>query len=110
MSDYGSPDRFLIHVFDLQLHSGEWVKIRQESWYSDQMSYEIIFKNGENFTDQITGPVTSPGLRSTAYQTELFFRGMSLTEVLSATGERGFYAESMPRALFEDGTIFFSKG
>ncbi len=110
LSDYGYPDRFLIHFFDLQLHSGERVKIRQESWYYDQIGYEIIFRNGKIFTYKKTDPVTSPGLQSTAYQPEHFTLDMSLGDVLFVTGENGYYAEPMPGELFENGKIVFLKG
>jgi len=110
LSDYGYPDRFLIYFFDLHLNSGEQVRIRQDSWYYDQVGYEINFRNGEKFTDKNTDPVTAPGLQSTAYQPEDFVSGMSLLEILSVTSESGYYAESMPNTLFEDGKIVFLKG
>lgn len=110
ISDYGYPDRFRIHFYDLELSSGEEVKIRQENWYYDQAGYEIIFRNGEKFTDRITDPVTAPELQSTAYRPEHFVLGMSLWDVLFVTGENGYYAESMPDGLFEDGKMVFLKG
>ena len=110
ISDYGYPDRFRIHFYDLELSSGEEVKIRQENWYYDQAGYEIIFRNGEKFTDRITDPVTAPELQSTAYRPEHFVFGMSLGDVLFVTGENGYYAESMPDELFESGKIVFLKG
>lgn len=109
VSEYGYPDRFIIQFFDLNL-SGEAVTIRQESWYYDGMGYEIVFRNGEKFTDNTTEPVSAPGVQSTAYQPESFVRGMSLVDVLSITGENGYYAESLPSTLIEDGMIVFLKG
>ncbi len=110
LTEYGYPNRFLIQFFDLQLHSGDQVEIRQESWYYDQMGYEIIFRNGEKFTDKKTDPLTAPGLHSTAYQPEHFILDMSLLDVLFVTGENGYYAESMPAEFIEDGMMVFLKG
>lgn len=110
ISDYGYPNRFILHFFDLPLKEGQEVKIRQESWYYDERGYQIVFRNGETFTEKTTDPVNATGLGRTAYQPERFVRGMSLMDILSVTGESGYFAESMPDGFVEDGKIVFLKG
>ena len=62
------------------------------------------------FTEKTTDPVNAPGLGRTAYQPERFVRGMSLMDVLSVTGESGYFAEPMPDGFVEEGKIVFLKG
>jgi hypothetical protein len=45
VADYGYPNRFILHFFNLPLADGQEVEIRQESWYYDETGYQIVFRN-----------------------------------------------------------------
>ena len=110
LSQYGYPDRFTITFTTITLSSGELIGLRQENWYYDSAGYEIIFRNGEKFTEQGSNPVTAQGLGSTAYHPEDFVQDMNLIEVLAVTGEDSYYSERIQDELVEKGQLVFLKG
>lgn len=106
----GYPDRFtILFLTDTQL-DGQTIAIRQESWYYDSVGYEIVFRNGEKFTEQSGQPVISSELGKTAYRPEDFTAGMSLDALLVISGENGYYREILDNDLIENGSLVFLKG
>jgi hypothetical protein len=110
LSTNGYPDRFTILFFKDTLLDGQIIDIRQESWYYDDVGYEIVFRNGEKFTESTGQPVTSPELGKTAYRPEDFIAGMNLDAVVAASEENGYYREPTDNALIKDGSLVFLKG
>ena len=106
----GYPDRFTILFFTDTLLDGQTIAIRQESWYYDESGYEIVFRNGEKFTESIGQPVTSPELGKTAYRPEDFTFWMSLDALVVISGENGYYREPIDNGLIENGSLVFLKG
>ncbi len=110
LQNQGYPDRFVIH-FATQIRSdGQTGPLRQETWYYDPAGEEIVFQNGEIFFQKSGQPVSATGLGRTAYRPEMFIAGMTLDMVLAASGQDGFYAETINNGIIENGQLIFVQG
>ena len=54
--------------------------------------------------------VAVAGLGRTSYRPEVFVSGMSLEQMLAATGASGYYGVPVNKGLTEDGTLVFVQG
>ena len=106
LAGYGYPDRFVIFFFDEMLADGQSIPMRQESWYYDAPGYEIVFRNGDIFTERTGDPIQIEGLGSTVYAPQGFTAGMTLDAVLAIRGETGFYVQNTGDDLLPGKLIF----
>jgi hypothetical protein len=102
INETGLPDRFTIQ-FDG--NAG-----RTEIWYYDQIGLKIGFENGSEISRVETNPVRSESLGSTYYLPQNFTKKYSLDDILSLTGETGFYLETIQNGIIENGKLVFIKG
>lgn len=110
LQNRGYPDRFLIQFYRQTQSDGQVIPIRQESWYYDLSGAEIVFRNGEIFFERAGDPIRVEGLGRTAYQPENFTAEMSLDMLLAATGEDGYYQETINNGIIENGELIVVKG
>lgn len=111
ITEKGYPDRFVILFFRESLADGSTVDMRQESWYYDESGAEIVFRNGEVFTESSGGKsVMAVEMGKTVYRPEQFLGGMTLDQMLAATGDSGYYQEPVNSTLIPNGTLVFVQG
>ncbi len=103
---YGYPDRFTIFFFDEMLPDGEMYSMRHESWYYDARGYEIVFRNGDNFTERSGAPIEIEGLGRTVYSPEGFTVEMDLDALLNLRGETGFFVQNIDDSLIAGELVF----
>jgi hypothetical protein len=106
VDEYGYPDRFVIFFFDEMLPDGEMFSMRHESWYYDARGYEIVFRNGDKFTERNGEPVQIEGLGRTVYSPQEFTAEMNLDALLSIRGETGFFVKNVDDNLVTGELIF----
>ena len=93
IQDNGQPDRFIIR-FDRN-------KNRTETWYYDQSGFNITFENGLQLEKINTGPIQSQDLGKTLFVPENFSAVQSLDDLLTLTGESGFYLETTQNSIIQ---------
>ena len=106
VDEHGYPDRFSIFFFDEILPDGEMFSMRHESWYYDARGYEIVFRNGDKFTERSGAPIQIEGLGHTVYSPQEFTEEMDLDTLLSIRGETGFFAQNVDDDLITGELIF----
>jgi hypothetical protein len=99
VDEYGYPDRFVIFFFDEMLPEGEMFSMRHESWYYDARGYEIVFRNGDKFTERSGTPIQIEGLGSTPYSPQEFTAEMNLDALLALREETGFFIQNIDDSL-----------
>jgi len=109
VDEYGYPDRFVIFFFDEMLPDGEIFPMRHESWYYDARGYEIVFRNGDKFTERTGAPIQIEGLGSTIYSPQEFTVEMNLDALLAIQGEAGFFIHNVDDDL-STGELIFIQG
>lgn len=109
VDEYGYPDRFTIFFFDEMLSDGEMYSMRHESWYYDARGYEIVFRNGDKFTERNGEPIQIEGLGRTVYWPQGFTAEMNLDALLVIRGETGFFVQNVDDDLIT-GELIFIKG
>jgi hypothetical protein len=95
VDEYGFPDRFTIFFFDEILPDGEMFSMRHESWHYDARGYEIVFRNGDKFTERNGAPIQIDGLGRTPYSPQGFTAEMNLDALLNVRGETGFFIQNV---------------
>ena len=106
VDEYGYPDRFVIFFFDEMLPDGQLYPIRHESWYYDARGYEIVFRNGDKFTERNGAPIQIDGLGRTVYAPQGFTPEMNLDALLNIRGETGFFVQNVDDNLITGELIF----
>ena len=106
VDEYGYPDRFVIFFFDEMLPDGEMYSMRHESWYYDARGYEIVFRNGDKFTERSGEPIQIEGLGRTVYAPQGFTAEMNLDALLAIRGETGFFVQNVDDELLTGELIF----
>ena len=106
VDDYGSPDRFTIFFFDETLPDGQTYAVRHENWYYDARGYEVVFRNGDKFTERIGDPIQIDGLGSTFYSPQSFTAEMDLDALLNIRGETGYFSQNIDDDLMTGDLIF----
>ncbi len=106
VDEYDYPDRFTIFFFDEMLPDGEMFSMRHESWYYDARGYEIVFRNGDKFTERNGAPIQIEGLGHTVYTPQVFTSEMNLDALLAAQGETGFFIQNIDENLLTGELIF----
>ena len=106
VDEYGYPDRFVIFFFDEVLEDGQLFSMRHESWYYDARGYEIVFRNGDKFTERTDAPIQIEGLGHTAYTPQVFTAEMNLDALLAVQGETGFFIQNVDDNLITGELIF----
>jgi len=106
VDEYGYPDRFVIFFFDEVLGDGQLFSMRHESWYYDARGYEIVFRNGDKFTERNGNPVQIEGLGHTPYTPQVFTAEMNLDTLLNIHGETGFYVQNVDDEMITGELIF----
>jgi len=109
VDEHGYPDRFVIFFFDEILPDGQIFSMRHESWYYDVCGYEIVFRNGDKFTERTGAPIQIEGLGSTAYEPQEFTVEMNLDVLLTLRGETGFFVQNIDDSL-ATGELIFIQG
>ena len=87
IQNHGSPTRFLI-LF------GE--AARQETWIYDLTGYTVVFRDGVKVSEKSVDAVYKEGMYATTYSPNLFYEGMTVDEVVLATGKNDFMLTSVP--------------
>ncbi|MBT3188444.1 MAG: hypothetical protein HN736_13885 [Anaerolineae bacterium] len=105
----GYPDRFTIFFFDEMLPDEQTFPMRHESWYYDARGYEIVFRNGDKFTERTGAPIQIEGLGRTVYSPQGFTEKMNLDALLNTRGETGFFVQNVDDDLIT-GELIFIKG
>ena len=96
----GAPNRFTLMFSD---------GIREETWFYDHLGYEVIFRNGEVYTEGETEAVDASGIVSVYYPWQ--FNGeMGLSELLSVSGSEAFGLESLEDVFEEDVSLVYLTG
>lgn len=106
VDEYGYPDRFTIFFFDEMLPDGQLYAMRHESWYYDSRGYEIVFRNGDKFTERNGAPIEIKGLGRTVYSPQGFTAEMNLDALLNLQGETGFFVQNVDDNLLKGELIF----
>ena len=106
VDENGYPDRFTIFFFDEMLPDGEMFSMRHESWYYDARGYEIVFRNGDKFTERNSAPIQIEGLGRTVYTPQGFTAEMNLDALLNIRGETGFFVQNVDDELITGELIF----
>ena len=106
VDEHGYPDRFVIFFFDEMLPDGETFPMRHESWYYDARGYEIVFRNGDKFTERNGEPIQIEGLGRTVYSPQGFTAEMNLDALLALRGETGFFIQNVDDDLLTGELIF----
>jgi len=106
VDEYGYPDRFVIFFFDEVLEDGQLFSMRHESWYYDARGYEIVFRNGDKFTERTDAPIQIEGLGHTVYTPQVFTAEMNLDALLAAQGETGFFVQNIDDDLITGELVF----
>lgn len=106
VDEYGYPDRFTIFFFDEMLPDGEMFSMRHESWYYDARGYEIVFRNGDKFTERNGAPIQIEGLGHTVYTPQEFTAETNLDALLTAQGETGFFVQNIDDGLITGELVF----
>lgn len=87
LQEHGNPTRFII-LF------GE--AARQETWFYDADGYSVVFRDGEKVSEKTEEAVYKEGMYATTYSSDLFYRGMSVDEIVLSTGRNKFMLTSVP--------------
>jgi len=103
---HGYPDRFSIFFFDEMLPDGEMYSMRHESWYYDARGYEIVFRNGDKFTERNDAPIQIEGMGRTVYSPQEFTAETNLDALLALRGETGFFVQNVDDNLITGELIF----
>lgn len=106
VDEYGYPDRFTIFFFDEMLPDGEMFSMRHESWYYDARGYEIVFRNGDKFTERNGALIQIEGLGRTIYTPQGFSAEMNLDALLNIQGETSFFVQNIDDELIAGELIF----
>jgi len=106
VDEYGNPDRFVIFFFDEVLADGQLFSMRHENWYYDARGYEIVFRNGDKFTERNGNPIQIEGLGHTPYTPQGFTAEMNLDGLLNIQGETGFFVQNVDDELITGELIF----
>ena len=106
VDEHGYPDRFTIFFFDEMLPDGQQYAMRHESWYYDARGYEIVFRNGDKFTERSSAPIQIEGLGRTPYSPQGFTAEMNLDALLILRGETGFFVQNVDDDLITGELIF----
>ena len=106
VDEYGYPDRFSIFFFDEMLPDREMFSMRHESWYYDARGYEIVFRNGDKFTERSGAPIQIEGLGRTVYSPQGFTAETNLDSLLALRGETGFFVQNVDDDLITGELIF----
>jgi len=101
LSQRGSPNRFVIQFID---------GMRQETWYYDRMGYEVIFRNGEIYTENQVEVLVGEAIFYSIYFPWQFIPEMGLPELLSITDSDTFVFEAVEEIFEEDLSIAYLKG
>ena len=80
--------------------------MRHESWYYDSRGYEIVFRNGDKFTERNGAPIQIVGLVYTPYTPQGFTAEMNLDALLSIQGETGFLVQNVNDEMITGELIF----
>ena len=83
--------------------------MRHESWYYDTRGYEIVFRNGDKFTERNGEAIQIEGLGRTVYAPQGFTAEMNLDALLALRGETGFFIQNVDDSLIS-GELIFIKG
>ena len=106
VDEHGYPDRFVIFFFDEMLPDGQLYAMRHESWYYDARGYEIVFRNGDKFTERNGEPIQIEGLGRTVYSPQGFTAEMNLDALLALRGENGFFVQNVDDSQITGELIF----
>ena len=106
VDEHGYPDRFVIFFFDEMLPDGEMYSMRHESWYYDTRGYEIVFRNGDKFTERNGEAIQIEGLGRTVYAPQGFTAEMNLDALLTIRGVTGFFVQNIDDSLITGELIF----
>ncbi|HKJ26852.1 MAG TPA: hypothetical protein VJ965_04360, partial [Anaerolineales bacterium] len=87
VQQYGSPTRFII-LF------GETA--RQETWFYDTAGYTVVFRDGEKVSEKAEAAEYREGMYATVHSPNLFYRGMTVDEIVLTTGKTKFMLTSLP--------------
>ena len=101
LSQRGSPNRFVIQFIEGR---------RQETWYYDRMGYEVIFRNGEIYTENSVEVAPGEAIFFSTYYPWQFTLEMGLPELLSITDSDTFVFESVEEIFEEDLSIAYLNG
>jgi len=106
VDEHGYPDRFVIFFFVVMLPDGQLYAMRHESWYYDARGYEIVFRNGDKFTERNGAPIQIEGLGRTVYSPQGFTAEMNLDALLNIRGETGFFVQNVDDDLLTGELVF----
>ena len=96
----GAPNRFTLMFAD---------GVRKETWVYDHLGYEVVFRDGEVFTESETEAIDAGGFVSVYYPWQ--FNGeMGLSELLSVSGSQTFGLESLESVFEEDVSLVYLTG
>ena len=96
----GAPNRFTLMFAD---------GVREETWVYDHLGYEVVFRDGEVFTESETEAIDAGGFVSVYYPWQ--FNGeMGLSELLSVSGSQTFGLESLESVFEEDVSLVYLTG
>ena len=96
----GAPNRFAVMFSD---------ELREETWYYDHLGYQVIFRNGEVYTEAETESIDAGGLVSVYYPWQ--FNGeMGLSELLAVSESEAFGVESLEEVFEEDVSLVYLTG
>lgn len=95
------PNRFL-----LQFTEG----MRQETWYYDQLGYQVTFRNGEIYAEREFEVAPGEGILFSIYYPWQFNQQMGLSELLAISQTETFAYESLEESFGEDLSIVYLKG
>jgi hypothetical protein len=96
----GAPNRFTLMFAD---------GVREETWVYDHLGYEVVFRDGEVFTESETEAIDAGGFISVYYPWQ--FNGeMGLSELLSVSGSQTFGLESLESVFEEDVSLVYLTG
>jgi len=109
LSQNGYPDSFLILFYDKTMPNGQRGAIREESWYYHQSGYEVIYRNGEKYTETEQPPEAGDLFR-TEYRPEMFIRKMVMEEVLAAAGQDTYLEDPIEKTLLVNADLYFTRG
>jgi hypothetical protein len=97
---YGNPTRFTI-IFTAEG--------RLETWVYDPAGYQVVFADGDQITEQQTPPIYQENMYATIYTPALFYAGMSLDEIVAASGKADFVLTRV-EGVVADGQLLHLEG
>jgi len=84
--------------------------MRQETWYYDQLGYQVSFRNGEIFAAREDEVLPGEEILFSIYAPWQFNREMGLSELLAISQSETFAFESLEESFGEDLSIAYLKG